>query len=109
MIQFLDINTLPEALDFSKVKALNNWKLVQVEGADEVSIVGYTRTGERNGQSTPVVKACYLSTHKGSLFQTKSGSYYFQSEGTKNQSIWPLGLQMKRPAVYDRLRELLVL
>lgn len=110
MIQELDLNTLPADFDISKVKALNNWKLVQVEGTtDEVAIIGYHKNGEPNGRSTSVVSAKYNRELRGTLFQTKSGSYYYQSENTKNQSIWPLGLQMHRPELYQRLCELLVL
>jgi hypothetical protein len=79
-------------------KVMLNWKLVQVSGQDKVGIVDYDDEGNRVWQTSPVARV------NGDMVQTESGSYYLLRKENMHGSLWQLGLQMKRPAVYDRLK-----
>ena len=85
-------------------KVAVNWKLVQVSEMDAVSICMYDANYNRIYE-TSVVKAVKRSDpDKGSFARTESGTLYFLADDEKNKSLWPIGLQAKRPGVFSRLQ-----
>ena len=85
-------------------KVAVNWKLVQVSEMDAVSICMYDANYNRIYE-TSVVKAVKRSDpDKGSFVRTESGTLYFLADDEKNKSLWPIGLQAKRPGVFSRLQ-----
>ena len=85
-------------------KVAVNWKLVQVSEMDAVAICMYDANDNRIYETT-VVKAVKRSDpDKGSFAGTESGTVYFLADAEKNESLWPIGLQAKRPGVFSRLQ-----
>lgn len=97
----------------TKAKTAACWKLTQVSGMETVAIVFIDpKTGDKLGHSSPVVAAgAYTDKVHGkmALFRTQSGSVYAMRMTAKEGSLWPTGIQIKRPLAYARLQELGVL
>ena len=71
---------------------------------DAVAICLYEANDNRIYETT-VVKAVKRSDpDKGSFAGTESGTVYFLADAEKNKSLWPIGLQAKRPGVFSRLQ-----
>ena len=90
-------------------KVAYNWKLVQISGENRVAICCYDANGERAEMSTPVKKIIRSEALKGCAAQTDSGSFWVLEDATTHQSLWKMGLQIKRPELYERLKEIGVL
>ena len=86
-------------------KVAYNYKLVQVSGHDEAAICCYDKEGNRTWSTSSIKKATKLPDGSGSSVVTESGSVYFLLHKEEHNSSWKIGLQIKRPGVFDRLQK----
>ena len=90
------------AVVIKAVKTAVNFKFVQVSGEDKVCVIQYDADGNRIAVSTPVTRA-KVCPERGPVVQTESGQVYRVPFANQHQSFWKLGLQIKRPGMYQRL------
>lgn len=97
----------------AKFPADQHWKFIQIKDMDAVAVVFVNpTTSQRVSVSTPVVGACVTNDTalgKCVIIRTRSGSYYKLPCSRMHATLWQMGIQIKRPDVYKRLRELCVL